>query len=371
VTRLYNNCIQNAAIPLTKSLSAPMSEAVISLKKLIDSNQEERIRAALGAYRAALDAMGKSGVHACPPLGPPLQVGLWTLQRQLEEDATPVQMRQTEKEVEAVLGQWGEQSARYYRGKTEEFKEIMMIMARTAQSVGDRDQRYSQQLTDFTTRLHSLASLDDLSQIRDSLVCTAVELQEHVDQIGRDGEEVVSQMRGELRQYQARLEEAERLASIDVLTGLKNRRRMELALEQRIAGGHAFSVILLDLDGFKQVNDTYGHAAGDDVLKQFGAELGAAFRAADDVGRWGGDEFVVVLDCGIEEARRHADRIRQWVFGDYVVRSGAASRKLPVRASIGAAEWIGAEPVTALLARADAEMYHEKQSTRRRGTVAP
>jgi diguanylate cyclase (GGDEF)-like protein len=343
---------------------------VISLKKLIESNREELLLGTLRAYRAALEAMGSSGVQACPPVGSQLQLGLCNLQRQLVDETTPGQVRETEERVEAELQQWGEQSAEYYRRKTEEFKEIMMIMARTAEAVGDRDQRYSKQFTDFTTRLDSLASMDDLTKIRDSLVSSASELRAGVNQMAQDGEEVVAQMRGELRKYQARLEEAERLASVDGLTGLRNRRSIEAALELRVARREALSVALFDLNSFKQVNDTFGHSAGDDVLKQFATELRAAFRATDDVGRWGGDEFIVVVDCGLEEARRHVERVRKWVFGDYTVRCDGPPRKLGVSASVGVAAWQEGETVAEMVARADADMYKEKRAVGRPSTPA-
>ena len=343
---------------------------MISLKKLIDSDHEELLRWTLRAYRAALEAMGNSGVQACPPLGTKLQLGLWNLQNQLAAEATPRGVQETEARVAAELAQWGEQSAEYYRRKTQEFKEIMMIMARTAEAVGDRDLRYSKQFTEFTSRLHSLACMDDLTQIRDSLVSSANELQAGVNQMAQDGEQAVARMRGELRQYQAKLEEAERLASVDSLTGLQNRRRLEEALELRAARQRAFSVLLFDLNGFKHVNDTYGHVAGDDVLKQFAAELRAAFRAVDDVGRWGGDEFIAVLDCGLEEARQHVERVRKWVFGDYLVRGEGAPRKLPVSASVGVAAWQVGETVAQTVARADADMYREKRAVGRSPTPA-
>jgi hypothetical protein len=173
---------------------------VISLKKLIESNLEELLRCTLRAYCAALEAMGNSGVQACPPLGTQLQLGLCNLQRQLAKP-TPGVVHETEERVAVELQQWGAQSAEYYKRKTEEFKEIMMIMARTAEAVGDRDQRYSKQFTEFTSRLHSLASMDDLTKIRDSLVTSANELQSGVDQMAHDGEEVLARMRGQLRQY--------------------------------------------------------------------------------------------------------------------------------------------------------------------------
>jgi diguanylate cyclase (GGDEF)-like protein len=193
-------------------------------------------------------------------------------------------------------------------------------------------------------------------------VSSANELQLGVNQMAQDGEAAVTQMRGQLRQYQAKLEEAEKLASMDSLTGLENRRKIEAALELRVAQRRVFSVVIFDLNGFKQVNDTYGHVAGDDVLRQFATELRAAFRAMDDVGRWGGDEFIVVLDCGLEDARQHVDRVRKWVFGDYTVRGEGPARKLPVDAAVGVSAWREGESIAEMFARADAEMYQEKKA---------
>ncbi len=340
------------------------------MKKLIEANQEELLRGTLRAYRAALEAMGNSGVQACPPAGAQLQLGLWNLQRQLGDQATPHLVQETEGLVAAELQQWGVRSAEYYKGKTEEFKEIMIIMAHTAEAVGDRDQRYSTQFTEFTTRLQTLASMDDLTRIRASLVSSANELQAGVNQMAQEGEAVVTQMRGELHQYQVKLEEAERLASVDSLTGLQNRRRIEAVLELRVEQRRAFSVMIFDLNGFKQVNDTYGHMAGDEVLKQFASELRGAFRPLDDVGRWGGDEFIVVLDCGLEDARQHVERVRKWVFGDYTVRGDGTPRKLPVDASVGVAAWRKGETIAEMFARADADMYQQKKAVAPRTTPA-
>jgi diguanylate cyclase (GGDEF)-like protein len=105
--------------------------------------------------------------------------------------------------------------------------------------------------------------------------------------------------------------------------------------------------------------------AGDEVLKQFAKELQAAFRVMDDVGRWGGDEFIVVLDCGMEDARRHVERIRKWVFGDYTVTNDGRARKLPVEAAVGVAEWRFGETTEVMFARADADMYKDKKGKSR------
>ena len=126
----------------------------------------------------------------------------------------------------------------------------------------------------------------------------------------------------EMRILQARAEEFERLALVDSLTGLSNRRVAEERLASEAARseryGHPLTVISFDLDKFKQINDTYGHPAGDQVLKDFAHRLGSAIRKSDIAARMGGDEFLVLLpECTtnqvqmlLGQAAPHGDRIR-------------------------------------------------------------
>jgi diguanylate cyclase (GGDEF)-like protein len=304
--------------------------------------------------------MGDCGVQVCPHLGQNLQQSLFSLQERLSSEATPESVRKTGQCVEVELEQWSGRAAAYFKEKANEVKEIMMAVARTAEAVGERDLRYTRQFNDFTGRLRSIANLEDITQMRHSLVESATELKTCVDRMAQDGEASAAQLRAELSAYQTRLEEAERLASIDSLTGLANRRRVEQQLELRVAQGRKFCVLIFDLNGFKQINDEHGHLAGDDLLRQFGLELRAAFRATDVVGRWGGDEFIVVLGCGLDEAQVHIGRVKEWAFGEYTVKIGAGPRKVSVNAAIGIAEWKAKETVAQMLARADRDMYQQK-----------
>jgi chemotaxis family two-component system sensor kinase Cph1 len=172
----------------------------------------------------------------------------------------------------------------------------------------------------------------------------------------------VARLRDDVRAYQERLDDAERLAGQDPLTGLDNRRRVEASIEYRMGQKKVFSVLLLDLNGFKQLNDTCGHQAADELLKQLSAELKSVFRADDVVGRLGGDKFIVVLDAGLTDANAHIERISRWVFGDYTIRVGDTSRKVAVSAAIGAAEWQAGDSRRTLLVRADAAMYRDKRA---------
>ena len=118
-----------------------------------------------------------------------------------------------------------------------------------------------------------------------------------------DGQSLVKQLQTEVSSYETKLKAAEELVMRDELTGLSNRRNVEERIESRIAKGMPFCVVILDLDKFKSVNDGHGHLAGDSLLKQFSKELRSSSRSVDTVGRWGGDEFILVLDCDFAGAK--------------------------------------------------------------------
>jgi diguanylate cyclase (GGDEF)-like protein len=87
-------------------------------------------------------------------------------------------------------------------------------------------------------------------------------------------------------------------------------------------------------------------------------------RSTDTIGRWGGDEFILLLHCGLAEATAQIERLRKWVCGNYTIQANSVSTKLQVGASIGLAERLPGETMKELIARADAEMYRDKAVTR-------
>lgn len=350
---------------------------MISIRKYLDQDSiapnqhrppslEELLASILEAYRATLGVMGDSGLRACPALGPQLQQSLVLLGEGLTKAVSPSQVRETEKNVEQRLQEWGEQTAEYFQERAGDVKEILMVMAHAAESAAERDQRYTSQFGEFTKRLQALAKLEDLPQMRAAVVRGAKELKTCVDKMEQDGRESVAALRAQVSTYQTKLEEAEQRASHDTLTGLDNRQGVESKLQHRISAKQPFCVVLLDLNGFKQVNDTYGHEAGDDLLKQFATELRSASRASDVIGRWGGDEFIVVLDGTIAEAQSHVERMQKWVFGGYTVKLGSVGPKVEMNAALGLVEWQAQEGIKEVLARADALMYQQKSEMQKR-----
>jgi diguanylate cyclase (GGDEF)-like protein len=348
---------------------------MISIKRYLEQTEtesnghEERapktiLPVTVAAYRSALVEMGNCGQDACPVLGMELKQGLGKLGEKLSTKLTCETVQETETGVREHLQGWGRRTAQHYRQQTNEVKEILVMMARTAESVGDRDQRCAQQITDVTTRLKGIANLEDLTQIRESIKQSATELKTSIDRMTAEGKAVIDQLRKEVTTYQTRLEEAEEIASRDALTGLRSRPWVEVQIEQSLLAEAAFCVAIIDIDEFKRVNDEHGHLAGDELLKQFAVELRSVCRSTDTIGRWGGDEFILLLHCGLAEATAQIDRLRKWVCGNYTVQAGSVPKKLQVGASIGLAERLAGETMKELVERADAEMYRDKAASR-------
>ena len=346
---------------------------MISLKKYLDMDADqpyagepdpsELLAAILKAYRSALLAVGRSGVRACPAVGSDLQQHLAGLENRLSSSLTPSRVKETQAQVEEQLELWGGHSAEYFKAKANDVKELLIVLARTAESLGERDQRYASHFSQFTARLQAIADLEDLAQLRASLVQRATELKSYVDQMEQESHQSVTQLQAEVSTYETKLKAAEQLALRDTLTGLANRRNVEQRIEWRIAHQQAFCVVMLDLDHFKQVNDRYGHLAGDSLLKQFSQELASNLRSTDLVGRWSGDEFIVVLDCDLASSKAQIERTRQWVLGEYTIQlgAGAGEARVIVEASIGVAQWQVGETIQEVIEHADTAMYKEKK----------
>lgn len=156
----------------------------------------------------------------------------------------------------------------------------------------------------------------------------------------------------------------ERLAAFDALTSLVNRRTFDEALNRELERarrtGESVSLVVLDIDHFKRVNDTHGHAMGDAVLRHFGRELALAARESDLPARFGGEEFVVLLTaCDAGDALEAADRLRR--------ASVSGDCPLPITASAGVATFPAqARDAASLFAAADAALYAAKEGGRDR-----
>ena len=258
------------------------------------------------------------------------------------------------------MKQWSQNTSEYLQQTALEVKEIMLVVAETAKAVGERDQRYARQFGEFAAQLAAIGDLQDLTKVRQSLGKSAQQLKGYVQKMVEEGEKSVSRLRAEVSSYQCRLEESERIATMDPVTGVANRYKAERQLQLRVERAADCSIAIFDLDHFKQINDIYGHPAGDRLLQQFAAELRSFFRSGDVVSRWGGDEFLVIVDCGADQVRDRIEPVRRLINGNYAIPIHGETRNIAVHTSIGIASLRAGETMNDLISRADAEMYREK-----------
>ncbi|TFV87296.1 GGDEF domain-containing protein [Oxalobacteraceae bacterium OM1] len=170
---------------------------------------------------------------------------------------------------------------------------------------------------------------------------------------------VVGKLRARLANRNAALAESvrriEELAGLDELTGLPNRRRLMGFITEEMdrsrRNGKPFCLAIVDLDRFKAVNDGFGHLIGDEVLRSFAAGLREAARKTDRVGRYGGEEFIIVLtEASLEEARQPLDRVR---LTTAALHWEGPLTGLHMTASIGVAEYLQPESAETLIDRAE------------------
>ena len=180
---------------------------------------------------------------------------------------------------------------------------------------------------------------------------------------------LINRLRLELAEKQSHSVLWRDLALVDPLTGLYNRRYSERRLKEEISRaerrGYALTLVLFDLNDFKQINDRYGHPAGDLVLKEFGDRLGKAVRVADLAARLGGDEFMLLLtECDSSRVPVMLRRLE-------AIQVEVEREIIPVRFSVGWKEYEPGEGAQDMFGAADKALYLDKQAKKAAKIVAP
>src|SRR4030088_120246 len=178
---------------------------------------------------------------------------------------------------------------------------------------------------------------------------------------------LIKRLRRQLAEKQGHSDLLRNLAMVDPLTGLYNRRFAEQRLAAEVAPperkGHPLTVLTLDLNNFKEINDTYGHPAGDQVLQEFASRLNKVIRGSDLAVRLGGDEFLVVLpECTLEQLKLVLHRLS-------CVELDWQGQKIPVTFSAGWKDYEMGERPEEMLARADEALYTNKRATKKGKTA--
>jgi diguanylate cyclase len=226
---------------------------------------------------------------------------------------------------------------------------------------------FGQTLNAYTAELG-----DDLSieKVRGIVTNLLTETQQTVER-NRALEERLMRSSGEISELKESLEVVRKEALTDALTGIPNRKffdtRLKEATRSSMEDGEPLSLLLLDIDHFKQFNDTYGHQLGDQVLRLVARTLTDSVKGRDTPARYGGEEFVIILpQTRLPNAVTVAEQIRRTMVRHKVVRKDSGEEYGVITLSIGASTYRPGEALADLIKRADAALYHAKRTGRNR-----
>jgi diguanylate cyclase (GGDEF)-like protein len=339
---------------------------MISLKKSLSQIEElsDRLAAALGLLAGAIGSIEQHAVEVNEADAAEHRQSLRRIRKSVEESQSREALEQCGLDLENELRRYARRAAVFLKDRQREIREILEILAQAAQTITTRSDDYSTQFGKLAHDLESVAALDDLTFIRKRLADSVSRLRACVESMQRDEMASVARLQGELQTFRRRLQEAETMAATDPLTGLANRREAEALMARKIKSGRAFCIMLFDLDGFKGVNDRYGHNVGDHLLQAFAKRLQGQFRSDDAVCRWGGDEFLVVLSAPLPDATERAHAVASRMGGLYAVQTARGAVNIYVSASVGLAQYEPGESGEQLFARADACLYQDKRERR-------
>lgn len=336
---------------------------MISIKRHLDDwdGARGRARHALETYIALIDALQSAAADMARGEGRQLHDDMARILTYLTPDAKKSEVERSREEAANAIRSLAEVINR----RECEYKEIIRIMAQAGATMARTGALHSEELQQAAGKVEQIARLDSVQDARRELDAHVHELRTIAERAVQQGEDHARSLNRELEQARAKLEHAAALAETDALTGMPNRRAAENAVEAAIADNRVLTVLMLDLNGFKQVNDTYGHAQGDSLLRSVAHHVRRTLREADLVCRWGGDEFLVLLyDTPLDVAHITAHRIEQDAFGEFVLARHGENVQVIIGAAIGAAERQPNETAESLLERADKLMYEKKRSTK-------
>jgi diguanylate cyclase (GGDEF)-like protein len=336
---------------------------MISIKKHIDKsvNDHELLAELEASYCNALESIEESFLPVTADLATENRREVRRLRKQLEETVGAKLVVEVRGRLRDLLRSYSQQGSEILEQRNAEVKRILRVFAEAVSTLTDRSAANDGRLHGFTRNLESIIEINDLPEIRKRLVHEVSELKQAVANMSQSNWQSIACLQSQLESFQEKLAQTERIAETDVLTQVKNRRAGERLVGALIRDSKAFSILLLDLNHFKAVNDRWGHQAGDSMLVQFAGELKAAVRESDMVCRWGGDEFLVLLPgCSIAQAAERGKRLVPAGGTEYRLRVPDGQIGVRLSASVGCAEHRTGETVEQLFRRADESLYQAK-----------
>lgn len=263
----------------------------------------------------------------------------------------------------------------YLSERDEEFRKIITVLTNQLRELVQFSTAFENSMESHADRLDEITKLEDLRKIRERLTQQVSSMREDVAKQREEKSVDVEALKAEIQKLNFDLRQAVDKSLTDPLTGLANREAMDTFLQKLVDQGTleqaSFAVLMLDVDNFKKLNDTYGHKAGDAVLKALARQCTKTTRNTDMVARYGGEEFVIILN-GVSRslAYKRARQIVRSVAGiDLLLTVRGQVKRVRTTISMGVAQYRKGDTSHSLVERADNALYKAKRSGKNRAEL--
>jgi diguanylate cyclase len=254
----------------------------------------------------------------------------------------------------------------YLRDRETEFKDIIDILSKAMVAMDSENRDYNHNILEQSKRIEDITHLDDIKRLKQALLQEVESMREAVrEKESRDVAKIES-LSKQVAVLNTELQSARTESERDGLTGVLNRRTFDRFLselvEKNTVKEQEFALLMIDIDNFKRINDTYGHPVGDSVLAAVANKCRQSIRGEDFLARYGGEEFAIILSgASLRNAVKKGRQICQAIAGTrYLLEGVDSGEPLGLTVSIGVSVCSKADTVAALVNRADKALYAAK-----------
>ena len=260
----------------------------------------------------------------------------------------------------------------YLLDREQELRDIISLLTKAMANLNVENLEFYQRIYDQSEKMIEITRLDDIKKIKNALQQEVDRMRETVDLKKDQERRQMRSLAGQVDSLRQELEQAKHKSMTDGLTGVYNRQAFDEYLKEMIERNQVinsdFALLMMDLDDFKNINDTYGHLIGDRVLVAFAAKCRNTIRSDDFIARYGGEEFAIILPGaslrnGLKKARQICSTISK---ARYATNTAQDDKALSMTVSIGVAAYQKKDTTVTLIARADKALYDAKKRGKNR-----
>ena len=260
----------------------------------------------------------------------------------------------------------------YLKDREDEFKEIIDLLTKAMAVVDHDNQVYNEKIYKQSEKLEKITLLDDIKKIKNELIIEVENIRKAVREKELRDSEKLEKLSKKVNSLNVELEKAKEESVKDGLTGIYNRKAFDgyirKLVERNTVTKTPFSILLLDIDDFKKINDNFGHQTGDRVLVATAYKCREFIRSDDFLARYGGEEFVVVLPgASLRNAVKKGKLIRKEIAkARYALEEGKEDTIISITVSIGVSTHRKGDTVATVIERADKALYAAKEAGKNR-----